>query len=192
MAMRKNDDFEYTKERIDGRLLSHSIHYLSGDIGEENVRECIKWIIYENLDTSPRNANKVLTLYINSSGGNLYDGFALIDIIKQSEIPIRTVCVGQAMSAAFLIFISGTQGYRKVARNACLMCHQYADTAEGKHHELKAYIREGEKCNTRMVGLIKEATGLSPAKIRSRLLKETDVYLNAEEALELNIADELF
>lgn len=189
--MAKNKDFEYTKERIDGRLLSHSIHYLSGDIGETNVSEVIKWIIYENLDTTPRNANKVLTLYINSSGGNLYDAFALIDVMKSSEIPIRTVCVGQAMSAAFMIFICGTQGYRRVARNACLMCHQYADTAEGKHHELKAYIREGEKCNTRMVNIIREATGLSPAKIRSKLLKETDVYLNAEDALELGIADEL-
>ena len=189
--MRKNNDFEYTKERIDGRLLSHSIHYLSGDIGEENIAECIKWILYENLDTTPRNANKVLTLYINSSGGNLYDAFALIDVMKTSEIPIRTVAVGQAMSAAFMIFVCGTHGYRVMSRHTCLMCHQYADTAEGKHHELKAYIREGEKCNTRMINLIKEATGLTAAKIKSRLLKETDVYLGAEEALELGIADEL-
>lgn len=189
--MRKNSDFEYTKERIDGRLLSHSIHYLYGEIGEFNVSECIKWIIYENLDTAPRNANKVLTLYINSPGGNLYEAFALIDVMKASEIPIRTIAIGQAMSAAFMIFVSGTRGYRTASRNTCLMCHQYSDTAEGKHHELRAHIRAGEKCNTKMVEVIKEGSDLTRAAIRSRLLRETDVYLEAKEALEIGLVDQI-
>lgn len=175
------------EDRIEGRLLDNSIHFLYGTIEDNNVAAAIKWITYENLD--PR--ERVLTLYINSPGGDLYQAFALIDVIKASTIPIRTIAIGQAMSAAFLIFISGTRGYRLVGPNTGLMCHEYSDTPAGKHHDLKAQIAEGEQCNKRMFQIIQDATDLPPAKIRSNLLRESDVFLTAEQAIDLKIADRI-
>lgn len=188
--MKKTDQLDVmmtAEERVEGKLLSNSTHFLTGEVAEDNISKCIKWIIYENLNTTEH----TLTLYINSTGGDLYQAFALIDIMKCSNHPIQVIAVGSIMSAAFLIFCAGTQGLRTVAVNTGIMCHQYSDSTEGKHHDLKAQMREGELCNERMLKIIREATNLPAAKIRSRLLKETDVYLTAQEAIELGIADHL-
>lgn len=175
-------------DRISGKLFDNSTHFLSGDINDQSVSAVIRWILYENLaHKSPRE----LTLYINSPGGDLYQAFALIDIMQASHHPIKTVGIGHIMSAAFLIFVSGTRGHRVVAKNTGIMCHQYYDAPEGKHHDLKAQMIEGEYCNKRMFNIIQQATGLPAPKIRSKLLRESDVYLTAEEAVSLGIADSM-
>jgi ATP-dependent Clp protease protease subunit len=185
--LKKIEEFN-ADDRIDVGLLENNVHFLIGEINEINVNQCIKWIIYENLN---KRESKVLTLYVNSPGGDLYQAFALVDIMRNSTHPIRTVGIGCIMSAAFLIFASGTKGERYIAANTGLMCHQYSDVSEGKHHDLKATMKEGENCNQRMMNILEEATNLTPAKVKSKLLNVSDVYLTAEEAIELNIADQL-
>ena len=187
--MRKNETAEYNSvvDRIEGKLLEHNTHFLNGEIDEENVGAVIKWITYENFDRRQR----TITLFINSAGGDLYQAFALIDVMKSSQLPIRTIGIGQVMSAAFLIFVSGAKGERVIARNTGIMCHQYSDAPEGKHHDLKAHMVEGEMCNRRMLDILREATDLPVTKIKSKLLRETDVYLTAEEAIDLGVADSI-
>ena len=183
---KKFDDFN-AEDRVGVKLLENSIHYLFGEIDEENISECIKWILYEN--TEPR--EKVLTLYINSTGGNLYEAFALIDVIKRSQHPVRTIAIGSAMSAAFLIFASGTNGYRFASKNTSFMCHQFSESMDNKYHDLKATMKENDLCNEKMISILKEATGLAPSVIKKKLLPASDVYLSVEEVIELGIADEL-
>ena len=65
--MKKIDEFN-ASDRIGVKLLDNSIHYLGGEITAENVEECIKWIVYENLEVK----EKILTLYVNSTGGDLH------------------------------------------------------------------------------------------------------------------------
>lgn len=184
--MKKFDDFN-ASDKIGIKLLENSVHFLVGEIDEDNINECIKWIVYENLDSKA----KVLTLYINSTGGDLYSAFALIDIIQTSTHPIRTIAVGAAMSAAFLIFASGDKGERYVGKNTSLMCHQFTDTTEGKYHDIKATMKDNELSNQRMVDILKDATGLAPSVVRKKLLPASDVYLTPEEAIELGIADNI-
>ena len=95
------------------------------------------------------------------------------------------------MSAAFLIFAAGDKGERYIAPNTGIMCHQYSDSSEGKHHDLKATMKEGENCNQRMLDILKEATGLTAARVKTKLLNATDVYLTAQETVDLGIADQL-
>ena len=78
---------------------------MNGEISHENVGECIKWILSANLVKKPK---RVLELYVNTTGGDLYEMFALIDIMKSSYHHISTVGVGAIMSAGFLIFASGS------------------------------------------------------------------------------------
>jgi ATP-dependent Clp protease, protease subunit len=184
--VRKLDEFN-ASDKINLKLLDSSIHFLTGEIDEENIIECIKWITYENLDSK----DKILTVYINSTGGSLYDAFALIDVIKNSKFPVRTIAMGACMSAAFLIFTSGTKGERYAAKNASLMCHQFTESMDNKYHDLKATMRENDLCNQRMIDILREATGLSTARIKSKLLPASDVYLTAEEAVDLGVADQL-
>lgn len=185
-SVKKIDDFN-ANDRIDVKLLENSVHFLVGEIDEENVNECIKWLVYENLDSK----DKTLTLYINSTGGDLYSAFALIDIIKSSQHTVRTVAIGSAMSAAFLIFASGATGERYVGKNTSLMCHQFSDSTEGKYHDIKATMKDNELSNQKMVDILKEATNLAPSVIKKKLLPASDVYLTAEEAIELGIADNI-
>lgn len=182
--MKKLEDFT-ASDRIEVKLLENHTHFLIGEISEDNVNECIKWIIFENLD----HKEKTLTLYINSMGGDLYQAFALIDIIQSSNHPIRIIGIGSVMSAAFLIFASGTKGERYAAQNTSFMCHQFTSGVEAKYHDIKAEMKENESLNSKMVAILKEATGLAPSKIKSKLLPASDVYLTSEEAVELGIAD---
>jgi ATP-dependent Clp protease protease subunit len=185
--LKKIDEFN-AGDRIGVKLLDNSVHFLTGEITEENVNECIKWIVYENLDTK----EKILTLYVNSTGGDLYQAFALIDIIQSSKHSVRTIALGSIMSAAFLIFTSGTKGERYIAANTGIMCHQFAGGGgDAKFHDLKAEMKENELLNQKMINILKEATGLTPSRIKSKLLPASDVYMSAQEALDLGIADQL-
>lgn len=189
--MKKELDFDVSAdEKIGLGLLNNHVHFLFGEIEEENISDCIKWIVYENVMPSP--TPKTLTLYINSVGGSLNDSFALIDVMKNSNCPIRVIGMGSVVSAAFLIFSAGTKGERYIAKNTSIMCHQYSDSYEGKHHDIKSRYRESELTNTRMIGILKENTGLDTKTIKSKLLCPTDVWLTAEEMIEFGIADNIF
>lgn len=182
--MKKLEDFS-AQDRIDVKLLDNHTHFLIGEIEEENINECIKWITYENLDSK----EKTLTLYVNSTGGDLYQAFALVDVIQSSAHAVRVIGIGAVMSAAFLIFASGTKGERYAARNTSFMCHQFSSSTDAKYHDIKAEMKENESLNAKMVSILKEATGLPPSKIKSKLLPASDVYLTSEEVVTLGVAD---
>lgn len=184
----KNQSDQTAVDRIDNSLLDNHIHFINGEIDEDAVKEAIKWILYENLE---KGKDKILTLYINSCGGSLTDAFALIDIMKQSNYTIRTVGIGNVMSAAFLLFACGTKGQRYIAKNASIMCHQFTESLDSKYHDIKAQMKETENLNSRMVQILKEATDLPPSKIKSKLLPPSDVYLTAEELIQFNVADNI-
>jgi ATP-dependent Clp protease protease subunit len=185
--VKKIDEFN-AEDRIDLRLLENSVHYLTGEISEDSITPVIRWIMYENLEVRD---GKNLTLYINSTGGDLYQAFALIDVIKQSRHTISTVALGACMSAAFLIFAAGSKGQRFASKNTSFMCHQFSESMDNKYHDLKATMKENDTCNQRMIDILKEATGLTPSKIKAKLLPASDVYLTSEETINLGIADKL-
>ncbi len=185
--VKKLEDFN-AEDRIDLKLLENSTHFINGEIDEDSVGAAVKWLIYENLDASKE---KILTLYINSTGGDLYQAFRLIDVMRASPHVIRCIGIGAVMSAAFLIFASGDKGYRYAAKNTSFMCHQFTESMDSKYHDLKATMKENDLCNDRMVAVLKEATGLAPSVIKKKLLPASDVYLSAEEVVELKVADHI-
>lgn len=186
MTVKKIEEFN-AEDRIDITLLKNSVFFLTGDICEENVNRCIKWIIYENLE---KNKDKILTLYVNSVGGDLYQAFALIDIMNTSIYPIRTIGVGTVMSAAFLIVASGKKKERYISTNTSCMCHQLTDTgSELKYHDFKAAMKETELSNKKMLDILVNTTGKSIGYIRKQLLPPTDVYMTAQEMVAHGAAD---
>jgi ATP-dependent Clp protease protease subunit len=190
MTNKKLDDSVIDAEDIIGLgLLKNHTHFLMGDIDGETIEKTIRWLLYENMDNS--NPEKILTLYINSTGGSLTDAFGLIDVIKNSNFVVRTIGIGNVMSAAFLIFAAGDKGERYIAKNTSIMCHQFTESIDEKYHDIKAALKETENCNKRMVDFLVEATGLVPSKVKSKLLPPSDVYLTAEELLEYGVADHI-
>ena len=176
-------------DRIGVKLLDESTHFLIGEISEENVNNCVKWIVSENLTSK---SDKILTIYINSQGGDLYEALGLIDIIKSSNLSIRTIGYGSIMSAAFMIFASGTKGERWISKNAGIMCHQFSSTEDvGKYHDIKATRKETDRLNKAMFDILKEATELDGRTIKQKLLPASDVYMSAEDMINYNAADYL-
>lgn len=176
------------QDRLDNTFLKENTHFLIGEIESTNINKAIQWIIYEN---SIDSENKVLKLYVNSFGGDLYQALGLIDVMRLSNSPIHTIGIGAVMSAAFLIFASGEKGHRYITRNCGIMCHQYTDVYEGKHHDLKSFAKEAELTNTRMLNILQDATGMSERHVKSKLLTPSDVWMSAEELVKLGVADHI-
>jgi ATP-dependent Clp protease, protease subunit len=185
---KEKEEILFPQEKIDLCFHNNHVQFLYGDIDSESVKRIIQWITYENTSIV---SDKTLTLYINSPGGDLYEAFALIDIMKASKYNIRTIGIGQIMSAGFLIFCSGTKGHRLIGKNTGIMCHQLSVELEGKHHDLKATMKENDYCNQRMIDILNNSSNLDERTIKSKLLHSTDVYLRSEELLNFGLADQI-
>ena len=185
---KRMDDFN-AQDRLSIKFHESGVHFLIGDINEETVNEAVKWLAYENID--PR-SDRILTLYINSHGGDLYEALGLIDMMRNSRIPIRTIGYGSVMSAAFLILACGTPGERYITKNCGIMCHQMSATEEmGKYHDIKATRKETDRLNQAMYNVLKETTGLDSRIIKTKLLPAHDVYMTAEEMIAFGAADQI-
>ena len=164
--------------------------YFSDPFTSDSTKPVIQWIIEKNL--APRNERlKELTLVINSPGGDVHSAFALIDTMKGSAIPIKTVGLGLIASCGILTFMSGTKGKRIITPNTSILSHQYSWGSGGKEHELFARVREFELSSKRMIEHYKKCTGLTEKKIREVLLPAEDVWLSAKEAVKYGLADKI-
>ena len=168
-------------------LNDHGIMVLMDEINHETVKPVIEWILHENHVRKKK--HKELLLMICSDGGSIAEAFALIDVMRSSRIPVKTVGLGSIASCGLLIFMAGAAGRRVLTPNTSILSHQFSWESEGKSHELFATIKEFELTQKRMVALYQEATGLEDDVIRKVLLPPQDVWLSAEEALEYHICD---
>lgn len=174
-----------------GELMYRSgMAYYSEQFTNKTTAPYVQWIIEMNmLPVSQR--PKELTLIINSPGGSVHAAFALIDTMKGSKIPIKTVGLGLIASCGILTFMAGTKGRRVITPNTSILSHQYSWGSRGKEHELFATMREFELSSERMLEHYKKCTGLSEKKIREVLLPAEDVWLSAAEAKKYGIADKI-
>ena len=159
------------------------------DVSQDTMKPIIDWIIAENFNKE--NKHKELTLAICSKGGDLASCFALVDVMKGSQIPIRTIGMGMIASCGLVIFISGEKGRRFLTPNTSILSHQYSWGSYGKEHELFAQVKEYDLTTERMINHYKKCTGLSEDKIRTHLLPPQDVWLSSKEAKKLGLCDEV-
>lgn len=164
----------------------NSFALLMSDIDDDSAKEIIQWIIESNFSEDPPD---ILNLLVCSPGGTLSAAFAIIDVMKSSHIPIRTIGVGQIASAGLMIFMAGTKGQRVLTPNTSIMSHAWSGGSLGKAHELFAIGKEFELTNERMINHYIKHTGLKKADILKYLLPPQDVYLSADEAKKLGLCD---
>jgi ATP-dependent Clp protease protease subunit len=167
------------------QLQEHGIFVFMGDVDSDAVKPVIEWILVENHITKKK--KKELLLMVCSSGGELEPAFALIDVIRSSVIPVKTVGLGQVGSSGLMIFLAGKT--RVLTPNTSILSHQYSWGSEGKHHELWAVTKEFNLVHERMLAHYRLATGLDDVTIKEKLLPAQDVYLSAEEAVRLGICN---
>lgn len=168
-------------------LHDNGMYVFMDEVSAETIKPVVEWILYENFVAKHR--KRELLLMICSNGGELQSAFALIDVMANSQIPIKTVGLGQIASSGLLIFMAGTKGRRMLTPNTSILSHQFSWYNEGKAHELFATMREYELTQQRMIDHYRRCTGSDDATIREWLLPAQDRWLSAEEALKLNICD---
>jgi len=160
--------------------------YINGAITSDTVAPAIGFIIGANAAEEFGD----IFLFINSGGGNLYEGFALANVISSSRIPITTVALGECDSAALIIAMAGHR--RLVMQDTSILSHQYsAGIGLSKHGDIQARVKDFELTASKVVRHYCACTGLSEQKVRADLVKETDVFLSPEEAVGFGLFDEI-
>ena len=177
-------------ENSTNNLNDNGIYLLMEEITQESCASTIKWILQENLKKDKERKDH-LKLMISSPGGNANACFALIDIMKGSQIPIHTYGIGMIASCGLLLFLTGEKGYRILTPNTSILSHQYSWGGKGKEHELFARVKEYSLTSERMIDHYKKCTGLNEKAIRKYLLPPEDVWLSAKEAKNYGICDEV-
>jgi ATP-dependent Clp protease protease subunit len=184
-----DDDEDIMPGYHTGALNDDGVYVFMGPVNVTTIKPVVEWILYENL--IPAKKKKELLLMICSEGGDLEAAFALIDTMRTSLIPIKTVGLGQIASCGLLIFMAGAKGRRVLTPNTSILSHQFSWGSDGKAHELFATMKEFTLTQARMIDHYRRCTGIDDETIRTRLLPAQDIWLSAEEALELNLCDSI-
>ena len=155
----------------------------TGEISEESVCAMIAQIRY----LAREDAEKEITLYINSPGGEIGSGLALYDVMQAVPCPIRTVCVGQAASMAAVLFAGGDK--REMLPNARVMIHdpRIMGGAGGTALQIEAISQQLMKKREIIAEILAKHTGKSADQILAKTC--TDSYFNAQEAIAFGLAD---
>jgi len=170
-------------------LTDKGIYYFAGEFNQGSVKDCITWILDANFQDKTQ--YEALTLIISSYGGDLFSAFALIDVMRGSAIPVRTIGLGIIASAGLMTFIAGEKGHRIITPNTSILSHQWSAGTYGKEHELMASQKQFDLTTKRMISHYKKCTGLTDKQIRAKLLPAQDVWLSGEEAKEYGLADQV-
>lgn len=180
-----SDTSGYTLPELD----KHGVHFLNEGITNKSCGAAISYILRANLD--PSCPWKHIQLIINSNGGLLDSGFALIDIMETSKIPIRTLGLGTIASMGLLICMTGEKGHRAVTPKTRILSHQFTGGSYGKHHELVSSVTNHEQSNQAILAHYKKHTGLTEKIIKEKLLPESDIWLTASQAKKYNLIDRI-
>lgn len=113
-------------------LRGHGIIFLSGEIDEVVADRICQDIIGFNL----RGDVQEIHLIINSPGGLCPAGYAIINIIEWSRLPVHTSAIGMVGSMALMVFMAGTKGRRVITSKTSILSHRYSSTTMGNHSQL--------------------------------------------------------
>ncbi len=130
-----------------------------------------------------------IELYISSYGGDGYEVLGVIDVIRNMKAPVYTYLYGKAMSAGFLMFMVGDK--RFISRNSTLMIHQLSGGMFGTIQDMREQLEEYERMQEQVEDLIMLHTHLNEEDLEGVRFGKYDLYLNAEEAKDFGIADEI-
>ena len=174
-----------SSEDINKKSLN-GIIFLFGGIECETAESICKDIIKLNMDKEV----PWIQIIINTAGGYCSDGFAIIDIMEWSQIPIFTTGIGVVGSMGLLIFMSGEKGKRVITPRTSILSHRYSGISFGNHSQLVATRREQDLMHQRILNHYIQHTNLkTEEKICSNLLRDVDTWLTPEQTIEFGIAD---
>ncbi len=182
MVVEKTDRGERAYD-IYSRLLKDRIVFVGGEVEDGMANAIVAQLLF----LQAQDPKKEISVYVNSPGGSVTAGLAILDTMKMLKCPVATYCVGQAASMGAILLAAGTKGKRHALPNARIMIHQPWGGAQGKASDIEITAREILRLKDVLNGILAEASG----KTVEEVLKDTDRdhFMSAEEAKAWGIVD---
>jgi ATP-dependent Clp protease protease subunit len=177
-------EMRVTQMDIFSRLMMDRIIWLAGPVNDRMSTVVQAQLMFlDNLD------NKDITLHIDSPGGSVKSGLSIVDVIDYVSSDIATINTGMAASMGSILLGAGTKGKRSSLRFSKVMLHQVSSGAQGNIQDMRITLKESEKYNEILFGLLGEYTNKDPEQVK--LDATRDLWLTAEEAKEYGIIDDV-
>jgi ATP-dependent Clp protease, protease subunit len=170
---------------IYSRLLKDRIVFLGGPIDDDVANTVIAQLLF----LEQQDPKKDISLYINSPGGHIHSGLAILDTMNHIKPDVSTIGVGMAASMASVILASGKKGKRYALPNAEVMIHQPHGGTEGQASDIEISAQHIIKLKKLLIKILADTTGQKISKIEKD--KDRDYYMDAEEARKYGIVDQV-
>ena len=168
---------------IYSRLLKERIVFLTGEVNDEVA----SLICAQLLFLEAENPDKEISFYINSPGGVVTSGLAILDTMNYIKCPVSTVCMGQACSMGSLLLTCGEKGRRFALPNARVMIHQPSGGFQGQATDMEIHVKEILAIKKRLNQIYVQQTGKTLKEIEEAM--ERDNFMTAQEALNFGLID---
>ena len=171
---------------IYSRLLKDRIIFLTGGIDDDTANLIIAQLLF----LESEDPKKDIFLYVNSPGGSVTAGLAILDTMNHVKPDVATVCVGMAASAAAVILASGEKGKRFALPNAEVMIHQPWGGAQGQASDIEITAKHILATRDRLNKILSKATGQALDKIEKDV--DRDYFMMADEAKKYGLVDTVY
>jgi|TARA_X000000950_G_scaffold278302_1_gene369013 ATP-dependent Clp protease protease subunit len=187
MSEEKNKKSDSVGEQIQSSFLESRKVFLWGEVSDRSARDLTEKLLY--LENS--NPGKDITFYINSPGGSITAGMAIFDTMQLISSPITVVVTGMAASMGSILLCGATKGQRFLYPHSRVLIHQPLITGrmQATAVDINIQAQEMEKLREELNGILARTSGQPLEKIQKDT--DRDFYLNASEAIEYGLADEI-
>ena len=166
-------------------LLKERIIFLGTPINDQVANLLVAQLLYLDREDPERD----ISIYINSPGGVINSGFAILDTMNLIRPPVSTICVGLAASMATVLLCAGTKGKRYALPNSTIHMHQALGGAQGQASDVEIAAREMLRLNDKVRQMLSHSTGQTYEKVAKDT--DRDYYLTAEQAKDYGLIDEV-
>ena len=173
---------------IFSRLLKDRIIFLGEDVNATTASLVVAQLLF----LESEDPDKEINLYINSPGGSVTDGLAIVDTMNYIKCPVSTTCIGLAASFGAVLLANGEKGKRYATPNAEILIHQPligGHGITGQTTDIQIHAENMLKTRERLTKILSERTGQPLERVMEDT--ERDHYMTAEEALEYGLIDEI-
>ena len=170
---------------IYSRLLLDRIVFISGEVTDEMANAvCAQLLFLQSQD-----AEKEISVYVNSPGGSVTAGLAIYDTMQFVKCPVATYCIGQAASMGAVLLTAGEKGHRFSLPNARIMIHQPWGGAEGKASDIEITCQEILRLKQKLNEILSSHSG----QPMENVVRDTDRdhFMSAEEACKWGLIDQV-
>lgn len=166
------------------RLLKDRIIFLGDEVNPDTANLVVAQLLF--LDSQ---SHDDISFYINTPGGLVYDGLAIVDTMNLIKSDVATFGVGLQASMGAVLLASGTKGKRYMLPHAKTMIHQVSSGTTGKFTDMEIDLRETLALKNTLIDILAEATGQNRDKVYQDM--ERDYWMTASEAKEYGLIDDI-